>query len=149
MRIIDTDCCYPRCDQAATVKVDQPLCDKHLISVYRSVIELAKVVDLETAPGVPRRFVRISDTPRKRREYGVAGVVYFIRFGTRIKIGFTTDLDRRVRAIPHDELLATLKGSFQTEKMVQDRFAHLRLMGEWFSMGDDLMTYIAALTTAA
>lgn len=69
-------------------------------------------------------------------------IVYFIAFGDRIKIGTTTNLKGRLEAIPHDEVLATVPGSFPVERGLHARFAHLRITGEWFHRGDDLMRHI-------
>jgi len=76
---------------------------------------------------------------------GRAGVVYFIQFGDRIKIGFTSDLKRRMQVLPHDKVLAVIAGTMQDERRCHEKFAHLRLTGEWFSAGPELLTFINKL----
>lgn len=60
------------------------------------------------------------------------GVVYYIAFGDRIKIGTTTDLKARMSALPHDEILAVEPGSNELEKRRHREFGEHRLRGEWF-----------------
>ena len=151
MTIIDKFCCFPRCEMPPSTTLDEPLCDQHLMRIYRSVIALSESIDPKaiTVPGVPRRFVRVSDKRSLNRKHSIAGKVYFIRFGDRIKIGFTTDLQQRTKHVPTDELLASMPGSYRTEHSLHSKFAHLRINGEWFSMGTDLMEYIESLKQTA
>lgn len=136
-------CCYPVCEAPVTQKVSQPLCDKHLISVYRAVVQLTKALDPKSdAVGNPRHM-------RPKNPYAPVGEVYFMRFGDRVKIGFTTNLRKRLQGVPNDELLASMPGSHHTETKTHQQFAHLRIVGEWFSMGPDLMEFIEGLKKAA
>jgi hypothetical protein len=73
-------------------------------------------------------------------------VVYYLRFGDRVKIGTTTNLARRLSAIPHDEVLATEVGSFTLERERHGQFAADRVIGEWFHMSPSLMEHIEGLT---
>ena len=132
-------CFYPECHASRSLKVDQPICDSHLASIYRSVSDLFKDLDRHSDDVV-------SDSQlRRRNPYAEVGVVYFMRFGDRVKIGFTTNLRDRLRAVPNDELLGSMPGSRHTERKTHSHFAHLRIKGEWFSMGDDLLEFIAGL----
>lgn len=73
------------------------------------------------------------------------GLVYFVRFGDRVKIGFTTNLTQRMAVIPHDEILATQPGSLQDEARCHAAFAADRLIGEWFKATPDLLAFAAAV----
>lgn len=77
------------------------------------------------------------------------GVVYYVRFGDRIKIGTTINLASRMTAIPHDEILATEVGGRDIEQRRHRQFGHCRIHGEWFR-GDDtkLLAHIAKLSPA-
>ena len=136
-------CCYPVCEAPVTQKVSQPLCDKHLISVFRAVSDLAKQIDPKSDVVASPRVMR------DRNPYAPVGKVYFMRFGDRIKIGFTTNLHKRLQHVPNDELLASMPGSRHTETKMHKQFAHLRIVGEWFSMGPDLLEFIEGLKKAA
>lgn len=73
-------------------------------------------------------------------------IVYYLAFGNRVKIGTTTDLPGRMQAIPHEELLAYEFGSYPTERERHQRFAHARVVGEWFDRADpELTAWIATL----
>ena len=138
-RIYPESCCYPMCETLKTEKAKEPLCDRHLISVYRSVVELTKALDPHSDA-----VVGPAETYR-RNPYGPVGKVYFMRFSDRVKIGFTMNLRQRLLDVPNDELLGSMKGSRHTESSMHKRFAHLRITGEWFSMGEDLMQFISTL----
>lgn len=72
-------------------------------------------------------------------------LVYFIRKGGRVKIGFTHRLSQRMQAFGDDlVLLGTVSGTTTTERMYHQRFAHLRDDGEWFWIADDLLAAIEA-----
>lgn len=70
-------------------------------------------------------------------------VVYYIRFGDRIKIGHTTNLYLRLAVLPHDELLAIEPGPLDLERMRQRQFAEHRISakGEWFRVHPDLLAH--------
>lgn len=76
-------------------------------------------------------------------------VVYYIRFGDRIKIGTTRSLISRMNALPHDEFLVTEPGGVHVERQRHKQFAHLRAevgtSREWFQMAPELLEHIAAL----
>lgn len=80
-------------------------------------------------------------------------VVYYVRFGDRVKIGTTKDLDSRLLSIPHDELLATEPGGVYVEKQRHRQFQHLRAKvgnsREWFSLTPELADHIAAIRRRA
>ena len=94
---------------------------------------------------------------RKRRAYAPAdsgrrhsGVVYYLSFGDRIKIGTSVNLPRRLKAIPHDECLAVERGSFSTEAARHLQFADQRVPGqqEWFLKSRALVAHINELRAA-
>lgn len=74
-----------------------------------------------------------------------AGSVYYILFGDRVKIGYTTNLSERLRAIPHDAVLAVEPGSMQDERARHAQFHDLRVVGEWFRYEEPLQSHIAGL----
>lgn len=72
-------------------------------------------------------------------------VVYYLRFGDRIKIGTSSDFRRRVVCIPNDEVLALERGSLELERHRQAQFSTHRVTGEWFTAAPDLLEHAAAL----
>lgn len=81
-----------------------------------------------------------------------ACVVYLVRAGDAgpIKIGYATNFARRLKELQffnHEPLtaLAVIPGGRSQEHMLHERFAHLRIHGEWFRPGVDLLAFVATL----
>lgn len=80
------------------------------------------------------------------------GHVYFLRIGDRVKIGFSTDPDRRIRNLETqggsraDEVV-TRRGSRALEAKLHRQFEHLRLDGEWFTMDDGIRQMMDMLSS--
>jgi len=75
--------------------------------------------------------------------------VYFVADAnrTKVKIGITNDVKRRLRALQKMSpnalsLLAVIPGGRPKEIELHERFADLRSHGEWFNLSDELQTYI-------
>jgi len=81
------------------------------------------------------------------------GCVYFIRSEKThaIKIGFTAGkIENRLSALqtahPYKlQVLASSRGNREYEKSLHERFARLRLEGEWFEPHPDLLAFISVL----
>ena len=78
------------------------------------------------------------------------GFIYFISmYGGYVKIGYTTNIDRRFEEIgahmPGMRLLGHTRGTMAMEKKLHQRFAHLRERGEWFKLAPELRAFIKAL----
>lgn len=90
--------------------------------------------------------------------------VYFIRCEDFVKIGMSTDPLQRLKAIqvsgngtyaPKNidlstaEIIATEVGGFDRESELHKKFDHLRHVGEWFHLSDELTDYIDGLLAKA
>jgi hypothetical protein len=83
---------------------------------------------------------------------GPIGWVYFIicMDAPRCKIGFTKgDVYKRLKSLQTGSsseliLIAKHPGTPETERAVHEKFAHLRLRGEWFDLTDELRAYLVA-----
>jgi hypothetical protein len=78
-------------------------------------------------------------------------MIYFVATPdrSRIKIGTTVKLSRRLGQLIAEyghglEVLAVIEGSYDEEKSLHQRFAHLHVVGEWFEPADDLTGFIAS-----
>jgi hypothetical protein len=76
-------------------------------------------------------------------------VVYFVRAGNAIKIGRTTNLPGRLKALATAsavplELLAAVPGGRELEARLHHRWRHLHLRGEWFRADEALVSRSAA-----
>ncbi|WP_063739300.1 GIY-YIG nuclease family protein [Streptomyces iakyrus] len=79
-----------------------------------------------------------------------APVVYFLRNGTRVKIGTTQNLRRRidVLALRPDDLVRVEHGGQQHEQALHARFtAHRVSNTEWFELRGELADYVARRST--
>lgn len=84
------------------------------------------------------------------------GLVYILKFSDAYKIGFTTNLKRRLHeftkiALPYEpELLMTINTNYpqHLERMLHKRFEKKRLKGEWFSLESTDLMFIEKLKAA-
>jgi hypothetical protein len=67
--------------------------------------------------------------------------VYFAEREGLIKIGCSKSVKHRVLSLSA-KLLGSIPGGRREEKEAHSLFAHLRVRGEWFSPGEDLLLYI-------
>lgn len=130
---------------ARPVPEDSPvsLCTLHLVLA-------AKYVTESHADLLERALHAFADEPlpavsRPIIKYGRASVVYYMRFGDRIKIGTTTDLPQRLGAVPHDELLAVEPGGNGTERSRHAQFRSAHAHREWFHVTPELLGHCSAL----
>lgn len=88
------------------------------------------------------------DYPRRRHPYSVnSSFVYFIYGAGRIKIGYSSDVERRLSEIATSNafrpvLLLTFEGSIEAEREVHAKFAEDRVHLEWFRLSDPLRRYL-------
>ena len=76
------------------------------------------------------------------------GVIYFLRLGEHIKIGFTLDLEKRIFSLKTGspvtgELIGTLRGSREIDRFVRWLFRAVHVRGDWFQQAPELLTFIA------
>lgn len=81
---------------------------------------------------------------RVRYSEQVLHVVYFIGMGDLIKIGTTTNLQRRVMglSLTMGHVLATEPGGYALEEKLHEKFTALREHGEWFRAEPELLAYV-------
>lgn len=159
-----------RCSSSPKTGGPAPLCNHHLVEM-KATLGLFDREDLddflihytgaafEGPPRVEDESVRLRRLAAQRRaaEEGARqrsdlalthdgrGIVYYIQFDTRIKIGTTTNFRKRMDQLPHDLILAVEPGGVFLERQRHKDFAAYRITGEWFSMGPELMQHIAML----
>jgi hypothetical protein len=136
----ETECCFPRCYAPVTTKVDLPLCADHCLKVYSRMQAL-----MACYRDAPSDFDVRFPVPPEDDELRPS-IVYFLRFGDRIKIGSTTNLTQRLRTVPHDEVLLTIPGTYIVEFNLHRTFAAERITGEWFQASPRLLAAIHDLT---
>jgi hypothetical protein len=102
-------------------------------------IDLAKVA--------LNRFIRT-------RPWRLERTIYFVTCDAPdfpVKIGMSGNVEERLRdirtSLPFEPvLLASFEGTSKDERAAHNRFAELRIKGEWFRRSPELMAYIAELS---
>jgi hypothetical protein len=79
------------------------------------------------------------------------GVVYFIKRGDEVKIGFTNDLAKRLTNLRTAttepmEVILTIPGTLKLEGYFHEKFADLRIEREWFHASEPLLNFVARRT---
>jgi hypothetical protein len=88
------------------------------------------------------RRERIRQTRELAKRKKLDAVVYYIEFGTRIKIGTTVNIGSRMEALPWDRILLMEPGSYPLEKQRHQQFADQHVTLEWFENGGPLLDHI-------
>lgn len=110
--------------------------------------------------------VQESDAEQKRQKASTARAakiaresrVYFVERDGFVKIGVTTNLEKRLQSLARGgalmpagmtigpiTVLATMRGTRANEAYLHKRFAHLRIEGEWFLLDETIHDFIANL----
>lgn len=125
-----------------------PLCTWHATSVVEAMAsqhQTRRRITHATAAAA-NRAARESEqaTAREAAKGTQPGWVYYVRVGDRVKIGYSADVKRRMRAYPPgSHLLAAHPGTAQLETEMHQRFAGSRAAGrEWFRETADLTEHI-------
>lgn len=126
----------PHIDDAASMVHCQACGSSTTVDAWRAEVDRRALLAQEA------HRAKYVEAERKRRAEEACPVVYYIRFGDRIKIGTSTNLKKRLGGVPYDEILAVEPGSYKLEAMRHRQFDRYRLTGEWFSQGKSLMNHI-------
>lgn len=146
-----TACCIPGCDATPAADAPLPLCETHLAVAADWSARAQGVADLLPSPclacgspaGVhyPSGWVcavcewRYGDVPDDDLAPPRVDIVYYLRYGDRVKIGTTANPRQRFAAIWHEELLAFERGDRRLERHRHEQFAADRFSGtEWFRL---------------
>lgn len=76
---------------------------------------------------------------------GTSHVVYYMRLGNRAKIGTSRNLKLRLAAINPEDCMGYEPGTRKLETLRHSQFSHLRVSGEWFMIGPDLVRHVNSL----
>lgn len=132
-------CCWPDCQRPVAHTVI-PLCNAHYRKVGeqfltdrvqrgRQLIERSRPdVAARKAERLAQEIERGKRNTERRLRLEAQSVVYYVRIGDRIKIGYTTNLSQRMAALrvePHN-LLATEPGGRRLEAERHEQFADYR-----------------------
>lgn len=119
-------------------------------SVLKAIVDAARRrYERATNPRVYDRAAILDQAMRIKAERETKSVVYYMRIGDRVKIGTTIDLDRRVREIRPEEVMATEPGGVEVERQRHGQYGHFRTTGEWFRLHGSLREHIDTLREVA
>lgn len=155
-------CAVSDCPAATPPDVPVPLCERHLAVAADWADTAFGQTDLLPSPcracgsrlGVrwPSGWLcavcewRHGEIPDPDLPVPRVDVVYYLRYGDRVKIGTTADPRRRLAAIRHDEVLAFERGDRLRERRRHEQFAAERYpRTEWFRLSDPLRAHIDVL----
>lgn len=155
----DDTCRWPKCHNLRWVSRGYAICGMHAEFIYnamkppesstraleRRIGQLEAVVQIKEQQIQRLQGPKPEPTPPKPAP--VDGTVYVLRCGGFIKIGWTSDLTKRMRSYqPDTVLLATMPGTRKDEHRLHKRFAHLRTHGrEWYPIAPQITEYVALM----
>jgi hypothetical protein len=156
-------CAIAGCRRAVEQGSPLNLCAEHLLEAYEWTSRTVGVTDLLPSPclacgaraGIryPSGWIcatcewRVGDIPDLELGAVRVDVVYYLRFGDRIKIGTSSNPRSRLAQLRWDELLAFERGDRATEQRRHAQFAEYRYPGsEWFRSHGALTGHIASLS---
>lgn len=145
------NCAIPGCEKTEAVDAPLPLCETHLAiaadwgSRTQGVIDLLPSPCLACGSQVGIRYAsgwvctvcewRYGEVPDSDVASPRVDVVYYLRYGDRVKIGTTANPRQRFGAIWHEEVLAFERGDRRLEHRRHEQFAGDRFTGsEWFHL---------------
>ena len=139
-------CCVPMCWEPLPHNPATPVCHKHGTEIGRVFYD---VVDREhRLAREAHHEAREQKRPPEMRKGG-REVVYYVRIGDYVKIGYTRRLQERIRQLraSFDDLLAVEDGDRALETQRHQEFRGLRLdrRRENFAPGEALIRHIEAL----
>jgi hypothetical protein len=124
------------------------LCGTHLREVYEFAADMVS----ERWDGAVREYVadlHATFRPPPSVKQPKAGNVYFLRFGNRIKVGYTTDPTRRFLELPHDEVIGVIPGTRDDETAWHRLLGDYRTVGEWFRAEPEVLDMISQVVAKA
>lgn len=141
------DCRKPQWD-------NMPLCQSHAFDLWTEVEYHRMDLHHAAAAAMRKQSVEQIRSELIQERMGVEkflaeykqkpGTIYYLQVADQIKIGYTGDLDTRMKAYPPMAvLLATHPGTRETERQMHNKFAiHRSARKEWFHPNDKLTQHI-------
>lgn len=125
------------CDRKVPGDAPISVCHRHLASAYLYMENLIAAANTERDHGVSP-----AELKRDNQLNPPSSLVYYLRFGDRVKIGTTSQrLQDRVTNLPHDKILGWEPGGRDVERQRHDQFRLCRIKGEWFAATDELVRH--------
>lgn len=128
-------CIWPGCVEYADPDLGVKVCVSHCTIITHHGMQN------ETVSGLVEAMAPTTDTQPARRAAPVDGTIYFLQSNGYVKIGRTSDLDRRMREYdPAARILAVKPGTRSDERKLHQKFSHLRTArNEWYATAPQVM----------
>lgn len=144
----DRRCCVPDCGRLIVDTSTIPTCYRCGLEIARAFTDRILADETRRRDEVRRRQIEHSANDRGETEVSRDSVVYYVRIGGYIKIGYTTKLRERMRSlrVDPDALLAIEPGGRDEERRAHAWFAPERI-GRWenFEPSARLLAHVEAL----
>lgn len=143
-------CCWPGC-RVTIHRDDLHMCKEHLVGAFKKIYKDPITDAVHEAFNEFRNQLWLDQTAayearsKKARTRATGdGVVYYVKNAGHIKIGWTSDLPRRMRQYPPGcELMAHHAGTRADETALHQRFAVHRSHGrEWYPLAPVVLDHI-------
>lgn len=151
-----------QCHEPQIVESHVLICKKHLRYLARQagyvppnkVVEMADVMaeaqiaKKDALIATLGKRLQEERTPRKvKRHTDTEGQVYFLQSDNAVKIGWTSDLEQRMKSYsPGAKILAVMPGTRKDETRLHRKFAHLRTnRREWFAYSPQVMEEVGRI----
>lgn len=133
-------CWAPECElPVADETLHTQLCVRHLREAWAGFEVIAERDSSVWPNGKPLDHRDVTSEDAR-------GVVYFARVGDLIKIGWTSNVKRRMWSINADAVFHTQPGTRHDERALHAKFNHLLVKGrEWFRSDPELLAFIKGL----
>jgi len=155
----DDTCRWPECHNLRWASRGYAICGMHAEFIYNAMKPAEsstrplerRISQLEAVVQIKEREIQRLQGPKPEpvppKPAPVHGTVYILRCGGFVKIGWTSDLTKRMRAYqPDTVLLATMPGTRKDEGKLHRKFAHLRTHGrEWYPIAPQITEYVAQM----
>jgi hypothetical protein len=146
--VLADECCAPDCDKAPEPSYPVPLCGQHVYVTLRHYQQQLETMQ-RLHPDLAERLIAQHEAEARKPLRKPHHVVYFLRFGERVKIGTSGNLTERLREVPHDEVIGTIPGNATVEREWHVRWADIRIKGEWFHATPELLATIGQAVAKA
>jgi hypothetical protein len=143
---MDEEACYDVCDTCG-MRIARRYKDRLVHEVHRE--EQAQRERKLAAAADKARREAASRPPLAEAHRQLESVVYYVRLGTHVKIGYSANLVGRLHALRAEpsDVLAIEPGGRTVEDARHQQFNHLRIRAKWenFTEAPDLVRHMDAL----
>lgn len=143
-------CVIPGCKKTKSKLPDLHLCTAHLVIIHDQVEadpEMLTIIGKQTMADRLKyleSFYEYATREKPATNRATEGTIYYVQSGGHIKIGWTSDLTKRMRQYPPNcQLLATHPGTRADELRLHKMFAAHRSHGrEWYPLAPVILHHI-------